>query len=222
MSGTGASTIGVGAKPERVEMTRLRITAARMLAVAGVCGLVLLGGVSTASAATTGLTASGNGSAETPPANAGDTIAATVDVDAQAGTITYTVSFQGSEPVVAGHIHKGAAGVSGPVVVKLDEAVINAHGTATVTVDPTLAAAIAADPAGYYVNVHTKSHPSGAARGQLSASSGYAPTAVNAGNGGQFAASQTGLGGPMVALLVGSVVVLIAAGGVYTARKRSI
>jgi hypothetical protein len=204
-------------------MTRFRITAARVLAVAGVCGLMLFTVVSPASAATTSLTASGSGSSEVPAAaSASDTIAATVDIDPQAGTITYTVSFQGSEPVAAGHIHKGASGVSGPVVVMFDAAVINAHGTATVTVAKSLAAAIVADPAGYYVNVHTKSHLSGAARGQLTAGSGTAPTAVNAGNGGQFAASQTGLDGSIVALLIGSVMVLVAVAGVYTVRKRSI
>lgn len=204
-------------------MKRFSATAARVLAIAGVCGLMLVSVVSTASAATTtGLTASGSGSSESPAANASDTVAATVDIDPQAGTVTYTVSFQGSEPVVAGHIHKGAVGVNGPVVVMFDAAVINAHGTATVKVDKALAAAIVADPAGYYVNVHTKSHLSGAARGQLTAGSGTAPTAVNAGSGGQFAAAQSGLGGSMVALLIGSVMVLVAGAGVYTVRKRSI
>jgi hypothetical protein len=216
------SAARVGAQRERVKMKRFRVTAARVLAIAGVCGLMLVSGVSTASAATTGLTASGSGSSEVPAGSASDTVAATVDVDPAAGTITYTVSFQGSEPVVAGHIHKGAVGVSGPVVVMFDAAVINAHGTATVKVDKVLAAAIVADPAGYYVNVHTKSHLSGAARGQLMAGSGTAPTAVNAGSGGQFAAAQSGLGGPMAALVIGSVVVLVAAAGVYTVRKRSI
>lgn len=222
MGGIQASAARVGAQRERVKMKRFRITAARVLAIAGVCSLLLVSVVSTASAATTSLTASGSGSEESPAATASDTVAATVDVDPQAGTITYTVSFQGSEPVAAGHIHKGAAGVNGPVVVTFDAAVINADGTATVKVDKALAAAIVADPAGYYVNVHTKSHLSGAARGQLTAGTGTAPTAVNAGSGGQFAAAQSGLGGPMVALLIGSVMVLVAAAGAYTFRKRSI
>ena len=203
-------------------MMRFRITAARVLAIAGVCGLMLFSVTSPAFAATTSLTASGNGSNETPPAAAGDTIAATLDIDPQAGTITYTVSFQGTEPVVASHIHKGLAGVSGPVVVMFDAAVINAHGTATITVPKSLAAAILANPAGYYVNVHTKSHLSGAARGQLTAGPGTAPTAVNAGSGGQFAAAQTGIGTPVLVLLLGSVMVLVAAAGIYTVRKRSI
>jgi len=217
-----ASASAVGAELEGAGMKGLRVTAARVMAIAGVCGVMLVSVVSPASASATSLSASGNGSSEVPPAVATDTVAATVDVDPQAGTITYTVSFQGTEPVVAGHIHKGAVGVSGPVVVTFDSAVINAAGSATVKVDKSLAAALVADPAGYYVNVHTKSHPSGAARGQLAAGSGTAPTAVNAGSGGQFAAAQSGFGGPILALLIGSVLVVVAAAGVYTVRKRSV
>lgn len=203
-------------------MNRLRISAARVLSMAGVCGLLLVGGVVSASADTASLSASGNGTQEVPPAAASDSMAATVDIDPQAGTITYTVSFQGSEPAVAAHIHKGEAGVSGPVVVPLDEAVVNASGTATVTVDKSLAAAIVAAPGDYYVNVHTASYPAGAARGQLGAGAGTVPTAVNAGTGGQYAAGNNGLGAPAIALLVGAALVIVGATGAFTVRRRNI
>lgn len=203
-------------------MNRLRARASHVLSIAGVCALIMVSAVSPASAATTSLTASGTGAQEVPAATASDTIAATLDIDPQAGTITYMVSFQGSEPAVASHIHKGAVGVSGPVVVPLDEAVVNAGGKATVTVDKALAAAIVADPAGYYVNVHTKSHPAGAARGQLTAGGGTTPTAVNAGTGGQFAAIKSGLDAGTLALLIGAVLIIVGAAGALTVRKRNI
>ena len=79
--GVQVSAARVGAQRERVKMKRFRITAARVLAIAGVCGLMLVSVVSSASAATTGLTASGNGSLEVPAGSASDTVAATVDID---------------------------------------------------------------------------------------------------------------------------------------------
>lgn len=202
-------------------MSRWGTLAARALAVTGTAALMLFVAVPQASAATTTLNASGTGGQEVPPAVATDTVAATLDIDAQTGKITYMVSFHGSEPAVASHIHKGAAGVAGPVVVPLDAAVVNGMGTGTVTVDKSLAAAIVADPGGYYVNVHTKSHSAGAARGQLGAAAAT-PTAVNAGSGGQFAASHGAGGGPGVnwILLIGGLLVGVGGLGVLTVRRQ--
>ncbi len=205
-------------------MGRLSVTAARTaraLAVSGAAGLLLFSGMLPAAAAATNLSASGSGANESPAALATDTVAGTFAVDADAGSFTYTVSFQGGETAAAGHIHKGAVGANGDVVIPLDAAVINAGGTATVTADKALLADIAANPAGYYVNVHTATYPKGAARGQLTAGTGTTPTAVNAGTGGQFAASNSGMSGATVALLVGGALVLIGGAGVLTARRRN-
>ncbi len=68
--------------------------------------------------------------------------------------------------VGAAHIHEGAAGVNGGVVVDLDWPTNGTEGcvsSTTAQVD-----AILADPSGYYVNVHTNLFPAGAVRGQLS------------------------------------------------------
>lgn len=74
------------------------------------------------------------------------------------------------------HIHSGAAGVAGPVVIDTGlspQAPIpmpNGTGTFTftgVTVPPETATAILANPAGYYLNVHTVLNGAGAIRGQL-------------------------------------------------------
>ena len=70
-------------------------------------------------------------------------------------------------PATGAHIHQGAAGTAGPVVVPLTAP--GAGGTATGCVNSTrtLVAAILANPAGYYANVHTTDYPAGAIRGQL-------------------------------------------------------
>lgn len=72
-------------------------------------------------------------------------------------------------PAAAAHIHEGAAGVNGPVVITLPTP--GEDGTAddcvTEGVTTELVQAIAANPAGYYVNVHNSSYPGGAVRGQL-------------------------------------------------------
>jgi CHRD domain len=70
-------------------------------------------------------------------------------------------------PTVAAHIHRGAANTNGPVVVPFTPPAAdgNSSGCATSTAD--LVNEITGNPAGFYVNVHTKEHPAGAMRNQL-------------------------------------------------------
>jgi hypothetical protein len=65
------------------------------------------------------------------------------------------------------HIHIGAAGVNGIIVVDLPGTWVGGTLTGTTTGDPTVIAAIHANPAGYYVNVHNTPCPGGVVRGQL-------------------------------------------------------
>ena len=72
-------------------------------------------------------------------------------------------------PATAAHIHMGATGVAGPVVIPLTAPDASGMASGCVNgVDPTLIQSIFANPAGFYVNVHTSDFPNGAARGQLS------------------------------------------------------
>jgi hypothetical protein len=71
-------------------------------------------------------------------------------------------------PTTAAHIHKGAAGVNGPVVVPFTAPGTNGDSSGCVSSTAAIVDDILANPAGYYVNVHTVEHPAGAIRAQLS------------------------------------------------------
>src|SRR5262249_44282396 len=96
---------------------------------------------------------------------------ATALVRVQGARVTFGVDWQGITAPTLGHIHQGAAGVNGPVKVALFAAPLPAPAPATagaVTVtDPQIADGIRANPAGFYVNLHSAQFPGGAVRGQL-------------------------------------------------------
>jgi CHRD domain len=64
------------------------------------------------------------------------------------------------------HIHRGAAGKSGAIVVPLSTT-SQLHHRGCVAASPTTVTAIEKDPAGYYVNIHSATYPGGAVRAQL-------------------------------------------------------
>jgi hypothetical protein len=183
--------------------------------------LLSTGGLALASttAGTVMLSASGTGAEEVPPGSGEEGARVTGSFQlTPAGAMTYTVRITGnSEPVTAGHIHRGAAGVNGDVVVPLDTAAIVSGSSATAQVDPALAAEIIANPSGFYLNTHSPSFapPAGNARGQLTTASSGAPGSIDTGTGGQAAE-----GGPTSALVGGGAAVLLAAGAVTVARRR--
>jgi hypothetical protein len=67
-------------------------------------------------------------------------------------------------PATAAHIHQGGKGVTGPIVIPFGGA-YTAKGCTPASA--ALITAIAANPKGYYVNVHSKKYPGGAMRSQL-------------------------------------------------------
>lgn len=79
-------------------------------------------------------------------------------------------------PAAAAHIHEGARGVAGPVVVPLAPPDATGKSEACVEADSALLARIRQNPAGFYVNVHTSDFPAGAVRGQLEVSAGGGDT----------------------------------------------
>ena len=95
------------------------------------------------------------------------------------GQVTFGIQLNSfpstSAAVVAAHIHPGAEGTNGGVLVStgLSQAapMVLTNGAAnlaiTVDISQTDATNIAANPANYYFNVHTPTNSGGAARGQL-------------------------------------------------------
>jgi hypothetical protein len=114
------------------------------------------------------LTATLSGSNEVPAGDPDGTGNATFRMYRGAAVICFQISVQNiTLPATAAHIHLGAAGVAGNVVVPLTAP--GAGGTSTGCVSSTraLVAAILDNPSGYYANVHTTDYPAGAVRGQL-------------------------------------------------------
>jgi hypothetical protein len=111
------------------------------------------------------------GANEVPgPGDPDGTGTAAVTIDTANSQVCYTLAVQNiTLPAAAAHIHRGAVGVSGPVVIPFD-LVPDASGNATscVKADPALLNEVATNPAGFYVNVHTSDFPNGAVRGQVS------------------------------------------------------
>jgi hypothetical protein len=136
----------------------------RGLVAAGVvAALVVMPGVALGSAAKTSkLEAKLSGRTEVPKAGT-----ATGEAYVQITGTKVCWQFKdlkGLAGAAAAHIHKAPAGKAGPVVVPLGAA-FKAKGCTSATA--ATAKAILAHPSAYYVNIHTKKYPAGAARGQL-------------------------------------------------------
>ncbi len=84
------------------------------------------------------------------------------------GMVCYRLRVAGvTLPTTGSHIHRGAAGSNGPVVVAFTAPGSTGSSTGCATSTAALIDEIAASPAGFYVNVHTTQNPSGAIRSQL-------------------------------------------------------
>lgn len=141
---------------------RSRPTPVLALALGLLASLALAG---VALAAETKLTADLAGSAETDADGSGT---ASIVLDPDAGTACWTLSVEDIDPVTVSHIHVGAAGANGGVVVDLDlDGFDGSSEGCNNAADKASLEAIIANPAGYYVNVHNAAFSGGAVRGQL-------------------------------------------------------
>jgi hypothetical protein len=104
---------------------------------------------------------------------------ATVTLDVAGGMACFDVSFDDGGTANRGHIHRGAAGVAGPIVVAFfdlhetpadsrHDVLESTNGlTGCVAASPTLLAEIQGNPSAFYVNLHNARFPGGFVRGQL-------------------------------------------------------
>lgn len=159
-----------------MELRHVLTFRARLVAGLGVLALTAVASVTSALAAVSPgegapLVTTLKGSNEAPPANdpqASGT--ALVRLNPGQGTVCFDISWSDVPGMVQhAHIHKAAAGASGPVAVPLFTG--NFSGTASdsgcVNADRALIDAIIQDPSAYYVNIHSTVYPAGAGRGQL-------------------------------------------------------
>lgn len=140
------------------------------MAFALVASLALAGGVL---AAETTLTADLAGVTEGEnPGNPDGSGSATITLDPESGEVCWDMTAEDIGAVTQSHIHTGAEGASGGVLIPLD--VDGFDGTTEGCTSDVAAADIQMvldNPAGFYVNLHTTDFPAGAIRGQLEGSS---------------------------------------------------
>jgi hypothetical protein len=122
-------------------------------------------GAATATTFTVALT----GAEEVPgPGDEDGTGTVNIEVRPETSEVCYDIAVQNlTLPAGAAHIHTGAVGIAGDPIVSLLPPDESGAASGCSEVDPTLAADLLANPANYYVNVHTSDFPDGAVRGQL-------------------------------------------------------
>ena len=84
--------------------------------------------------------------------------------------LCYRLSVMNIKPATMAHIHKGAKGQTGDIVVPTDQSSFKLPRPTSSGCEPipsSLSMQIRQNPGNYYVNVHNKPYPEGAIRGQL-------------------------------------------------------
>jgi hypothetical protein len=214
--------VEMAAFPTEGALMRFRrlLSTAAVLTALSAAGLLGFTSIASAQSDWVTLSVSGSGEQEVPAGSGEDGAKVTGSFQLNTdGELNYTVSVSGnSETITAGHIHRGAKGENGDVVVTLDNDAINDGTSATVEIDPGLAERIINNPENWYLNVHSDSFqpPSGVARGQLTGDPDK-PDVINTGTGGQ--AADDGWAGTSVAVC--GALVLLTSGGALFMRRRA-
>ncbi len=93
---------------------------------------------------------------------------ATIILNPTKNTLCFALTVDNIEAPTAAHIHKGTAGMNGPVVVPLTAPKMSPGASSgCVTIEPALLKDIQDKSTGYYVNLHNPMFKDGALRGQL-------------------------------------------------------
>jgi hypothetical protein len=115
------------------------------------------------------LSATLTGAAEVPgPGDPDGSGQATIRLTAGEGRLCFQLTATGlSLPASGAHIHIGAAGSAGIILVPLTPPDATGPASGCVTVQRAVIKTILANPSGHYVNIHNADFPDGAIRGQL-------------------------------------------------------
>lgn len=153
---------------------RTGITFTFLPAVLALIASLLLAGAALAAQVSLAATLEG-GDAEDPTGDPDGSGTAAITIDTESREVCWELNVENIADATASHIHTGAAGVNGGVVVPLDVDGFSgtSEGCATAPDEADLDA-IVASPGDFYVNVHTEDYPAGAIRGQL-ATAGETP-----------------------------------------------
>lgn len=114
-------------------------------------------------------TAQLTGAAEVPgPGDPDGSGTAMIRLSLEESEVCFDLAVSNIGPATAAHIHEGAEGVAGEVVVPLDPAPAEGSSSGCISdVNNALIQNIIENPEQYYVNVHNEEFPDGAIRGQL-------------------------------------------------------
>ena len=108
------------------------------------------------------------GESEAPPGDPVGTGSATIRARRGQGQVCFALNVHDiTLPAAGAHVHKAAAGASGPIVVQLVAPGTSGAASGCVPASRAVVAGMLASPSGYYVNVHTTDYAAGAIRGQL-------------------------------------------------------
>ena len=183
---------------------RTRRPALASLATAlALIGILTMASLALAAETTLSATLAG-GDAEVPPGDPDGSGSASIVIDPAAGTLCWDFSTTDVGAGTMSHIHAGAAGVAGDVVVPLntDGFEESSEGCIEPMEDAAVLQEILDAPGDYYVNVHTEEFPGGAVRGQLATAPGNTAVA------GAAPAPLLGLLGAL--LLIGAMALIVA------------
>ena len=119
------------------------------------------------------------GAAEVPgPGDTDGAGAASITIDPISTEVCWDLRASNIDAPTMAHIHSGAAGVAGPVLIPLTVPNPTVAGcvkgsSLTPAVTTVMLEDIVANPSKYYVNVHNATFPNGAIRGQLAATTSF-------------------------------------------------
>jgi hypothetical protein len=99
---------------------------------------------------------------------------ASITIDTVTDEVCVDVKIANIENLILMHIHRGAAGINGPVVVDFAVGPSTPPTITKCVPGGVVADEIAANPLGFYLNAHTTTFPAGAVRGQLQPQGGSA------------------------------------------------